>query len=108
MLFITAFIFSFLSISSISAQYSDSNSYNDQQFNALVYHHNNQQNQNNLNKQYRGLNFNQQSYLEKPPSTQSTVGFMQNAREAIQGPAGQIMVHMAKELISRSAGNSQV
>lgn len=103
MLFLTAFIFSVLRIISISAQFSDTNSYNDQQFNALVHHHNNQINQ---NKQYNGLN-NQQNVLERA-SSKSGVSFMQNAKEAIQGPAGQIMVHMAKELISRSAGNSQV
>lgn len=104
MLLLTAFIFSVLRIISISAQFSDTNSYNDQQFNALVHHHNNQINQ---NKQFNGLN-NQQNYLERPSSSQSGVSFMKNAKEAIQGPAGQIMVHMAKELISRSAGNSQV
>lgn len=30
------------------------------------------------------------------------------ARNALSGPAGQIVVHMAKEMISRSTGNSQV
>lgn len=104
MFFLTAFIFTILRILSISAQFSDTSSYNDQQFNALVHHHNNQI---NPNKQFNGLN-NQQNYLERPASTQSGASFMQNAKQAIQGPAGQIMVHMAKELLSRSAGNSQV
>lgn len=31
-----------------------------------------------------------------------------SARNALSGPAGQIVVHMAKEMISRSTGNSQV
>lgn len=35
-------------------------------------------------------------------------GWMEQAKDAIAGPAGQMMVHFAKEMISRSAGNSQV
>lgn len=31
-----------------------------------------------------------------------------SAKNALAGPAGQMVVHMAKEMISRSAGNSQV
>lgn len=35
-------------------------------------------------------------------------GWFNSARNALAGPAGQMVVHMAKEMISRSAGNSQV
>lgn len=35
-------------------------------------------------------------------------GWMDTAKEALAGPAGQMVVHFAKEMISRSAGNSQV
>lgn len=34
--------------------------------------------------------------------------WLDTARNAIYGPAGQMVVHMAKEMISRSTGNSQV
>lgn len=34
--------------------------------------------------------------------------WIDTARNALSGPAGQIVVHMAKEMISRSTGNSQV
>lgn len=34
--------------------------------------------------------------------------WLDTARNALSGPAGQIVVHMAKEMISRSTGNSQV
>ena len=34
--------------------------------------------------------------------------WFQTAKNAIQGPAGQIIVHFSKEAINRSAGNSQV
>lgn len=34
--------------------------------------------------------------------------WLDTARNALSGPTGQIMVHMAKEMISRSTGNSQV
>lgn len=34
--------------------------------------------------------------------------WLNTARNALNGPAGQIVVHMAKEMISRSTGNSQV
>lgn len=34
--------------------------------------------------------------------------WLQTARETLSGPAGEFMVHMAKEMISRSTGNSQV
>lgn len=34
--------------------------------------------------------------------------WLASARDALSGPAGQIVVHMAKEMISRSTGNSQV
>lgn len=35
-------------------------------------------------------------------------GWFDTARQALAGPAGQMVVHVAKEMISRSAGNSQV
>lgn len=35
-------------------------------------------------------------------------GWMDTAKNALSGPAGQIMVQFAKEMISRSAGNSQI
>lgn len=35
-------------------------------------------------------------------------GWMDSAKNTLSGPAGQLMVHFAKEMISRSAGNSQV
>lgn len=34
--------------------------------------------------------------------------WLDTARNALSGPAGQMVVHMAKEMISRSTGNSQV
>lgn len=34
--------------------------------------------------------------------------WLETARNALSGPAGQMVVHMAKEMISRSTGNSQV
>lgn len=34
--------------------------------------------------------------------------WIETARNALSGPAGQMVVHMAKEMINRSAGNSQV
>lgn len=34
--------------------------------------------------------------------------WLDSARNALSGPAGQMVVHMAKEMISRSTGNSQV
>lgn len=36
------------------------------------------------------------------------IGWWDTARHALSGPAGQIIVSMAKEMISRSTGNSQV
>lgn len=35
-------------------------------------------------------------------------GWFESARNALSTPAGHIVIHMAKELISRSTGNSQV
>lgn len=35
-------------------------------------------------------------------------GWMENTQQMIASPTGQMVVHMAKELISRSTGNSQV
>ncbi|KAG4079246.1 hypothetical protein HA402_006969 [Bradysia odoriphaga] len=35
-------------------------------------------------------------------------GWMDTAKDALSGPAGQMVVHFAKEMISRSAGNSQI
>lgn len=35
-------------------------------------------------------------------------GWMATAKDALAGPAGQMVVHFAKEMISRSTGNSQV
>lgn len=35
-------------------------------------------------------------------------GWFDTAKDAMSGPAGQMVVHFAKEMISRSAGNSQV
>lgn len=34
--------------------------------------------------------------------------WLDTARKSLSGPAGQMVVHMAKEMISRSTGNSQV
>lgn len=34
--------------------------------------------------------------------------WLDTAKNALNGPTGQIVVHMAKEMISRSTGNSQV
>lgn len=39
---------------------------------------------------------------------ENRVGWMETAKNALAAPAGQMAVHFAKELISRSAGNSQV
>lgn len=36
------------------------------------------------------------------------ITWLDTARNALSGPAGQIVVHVAKEMISRSTGNSQV
>lgn len=44
------------------------------------------------------------NYPAEPPRE----SWMDSARNALSGPAGQIVVHMAKEMISRSTGNSQV
>lgn len=35
-------------------------------------------------------------------------GWVDTAKDALSGPAGQMVVHFAKEMISRSTGNSQV
>lgn len=43
--------------------------------------------------------------IEPQPAGES---WLNTARNALSGPAGQIVVHMAKEMISRSTGNSQV
>lgn len=43
-----------------------------------------------------------------PASMPSQETWLDSARNALSGPAGQIVVHMAKEMISRSTGNSQV
>lgn len=42
------------------------------------------------------------------PSTSMGRGFAESARDLIMSPAGQLAVSFAKEMISRSAGNSQV
>ena len=34
--------------------------------------------------------------------------WMDTAKTALSGPAGKMVVHIAKEMLSRSAGNSQV
>lgn len=39
---------------------------------------------------------------------ENRVGWIETAKNALAAPAGQMAVHFAKELISRSAGNSQV
>lgn len=44
------------------------------------------------------------NYPAEPPKE----SWLDSARTALSGPAGQIVVHMAKEMISRSTGNSQV
>lgn len=44
------------------------------------------------------------SYDQKLAET----SWLDSARSALSGPAGQIVVHVAKEMISRSTGNSQV
>lgn len=43
-----------------------------------------------------------------PPPEQRPTNWLQTAREALSGPAGEFAVHFAKEMISRSTGNSQV
>lgn len=48
-------------------------------------------------------NQNIENLAEPPRQT-----WFDTARNALSGPAGQIVVHMAKEMISRSTGNSQV
>lgn len=42
------------------------------------------------------------------PSTSMGRGFAETAKDLIMSPAGQLAVSFAKEMISRSAGNSQV
>lgn len=42
------------------------------------------------------------------PEYPSRGGWFDTARNALAGPAGQVAVHMAKEMISRQTGNSQV
>lgn len=49
-------------------------------------------------------NLNIENFAESPPRQ----SWFETARNALSGPAGQIAVHMAKEMISRSTGNSQV
>lgn len=44
------------------------------------------------------------SYPAEPPKE----SWLDSAKNALSGPAGQMVVHMAKEMISRSTGNSQV
>lgn len=44
------------------------------------------------------------NYPAEPPKE----SWLDSARNALSGPAGKIVVHMAKEMISRSTGNSQV
>lgn len=44
------------------------------------------------------------AYNPQPPAE----SWLDTAKNALSGPTGQIMVHMAKEMISRSTGNSQV
>lgn len=39
---------------------------------------------------------------------ENRLGWIETAKNALAAPAGQMAVHFAKELISRSAGNSQV
>lgn len=41
-------------------------------------------------------------------SQQVGESWLDTAKNALSGPTGQIVVHMAKEMISRSTGNSQV
>jgi len=48
-----------------------------------------------------------QRYQQQQQQQQSR-GFMDNAQQLIAGPAGQMVLHFAKEMISRSAGNSQI
>lgn len=50
----------------------------------------------------------QQNY--NPTSYQNNLqsSWLHTAREAFSGPTGQLVIHMANEFISRSAGNSQV
>lgn len=48
-------------------------------------------------------NQNIENLAEPPRQT-----WFETARNAMSGPAGQIVVQMAKEMISRSTGNSQV
>lgn len=43
-----------------------------------------------------------------PEAEENRIGWMETAKNALAAPAGQMAVHFAKELISRSAGNSQV
>lgn len=48
---------------------------------------------------------NNDGYGQPQPPTKT---WIESARNALSGPAGQMVVHMAKEMISRSTGNSQV
>lgn len=52
------------------------------------------------------------NYGRDPMTTYNSQGgqgtWFDSAKNALAGPAGQMVVHMAKEMISRSAGNSQV
>lgn len=41
-------------------------------------------------------------------NNRSKLSWMETAKNTLSGPAGRLVVHFAKEMISRSAGNSQV
>lgn len=47
------------------------------------------------------------NYVGNVEASGSTT-WLDTARNALSGPAGQIVVHVAKEMISRSTGNSQI
>lgn len=61
-------------------------------------------NENEINDRNNNNNNNQ----SEERNLQRGRGWMENTQQMIASPTGQMVVHMAKELISRSTGNSQV
>ncbi|XP_055705254.1 uncharacterized protein LOC129802972 [Phlebotomus papatasi] len=50
----------------------------------------------------------QMDYQKSSSTSVKSMGWTEKARSLISGPAGQIVVNLAKEMLSRSTGNSQV
>lgn len=73
----------------------------DSNYNGDQMKYNSRNNNNNMNNA-NAMEVN--NYPADPPKET----WFDSARNALSGPAGQIVVHMAKEMISRSTGNSQV